>query len=192
MSDLVENVANKFNNVNQEISSENFLFFFKPNKIDEDGFCGVEQKLSVRIIALIALISACCAFITSLVKNNMFLLLWDLFISVVFLIVAFFTFYSTINLKESYANIGYVVYSILWIINFSVIICETIYYLFVFFFPFSNYFFSLRIIIYIFCEWFGLILFLYFLWIVFCFMKNLAKRKVETDKVRDFELDIPI
>jgi len=176
-----------------EFNSENFLFFFKPTKIDEDGFCGLEKKISVRIISLITLFSACCSFISALGKDNIFLLLWDLLISVFFLIVAFFTFYSTINLKESYANIGYVVYSILWIINFSVIICETIYYLFAFLFPFSNYFFSLRILIYIFCEWFGLILFLYLLWIVFCFMISLKKFNIvdEANKIID-EYNIPI
>jgi hypothetical protein len=187
MSSFADNVANKFNEVenkvsqdlnNPDINSENFLFFIKPNEIDEDGVCGLDQKLTVRIISVIALFSAGCAFISSLGKDNIFSLLWDLFISVFFLIVAFYTFYSTINLKDTYANIGYVVYSILWLINCLGIVCETIYYLFKFFYPFSDNFFRPRILAYIFCEWLGLILFLYLLWIVFCFMINLKRGKI--------------
>jgi len=188
MSSLADTVANKFNEVenivsddinNPDINSENFLFFIKPNEIDEGGVCGLEQKLTVQIISVIALFSAGCAFISSLGKDNIFSLLWDLFISVFFLLVAGYTFYSTINLKDTYANIGYVIYSILWIINCFEITCETIYYLFKFFYPFSSYFFRPKILAYIFCEWLGLILFLYLLWIVFCFMINLKRGKIE-------------
>jgi len=186
MENLADNVANKFSevenkvsdNLNNELEADNFLFFIKTNEIDENGVCGLEQKLTVKIISVIALFSACCAFISALGKSSFLSLLWNICVSVFFLIVAFYTFYSTINLKHIYANIGYVVYSILWIINFIEIACETLYYLFKFFYPFSDYFFRPKILAYIFCEWLGLILYLYFLWIVFCFTINLKNGRI--------------
>ena len=127
MSSFADNVANKFNEVenkvsqdlnNPDINSENFLFFIKPNEIDEDGVCGLDQKLTVRIISVIALFSAGCAFISSLGKDNIFSLLWDLFISVFFLIVAFYSFYSTINHNYNYTKIAYLLSTLIWFYSF--------------------------------------------------------------------------
>ena len=88
------------------------MFFIKTNEFDKGGVCGLELKLTVQIISIIALFFASCAFISPLKKVFFFIIMEYKFIYI-FLIVSFYTFYSTINLKHNYANIGYVIYSIL-------------------------------------------------------------------------------
>ena len=89
------------------------MFCIKNNEFGGGRVCRLELKLTVQIISIIAYFSASCVFISALGKRYFFFIIMEYIFISIFLIVSFYTFYSTINLKHNYANIGYVIYSIL-------------------------------------------------------------------------------
>ncbi len=163
----ISDIDNKLGNV----SDEKFLFLFSP-EISEECICGCSQKIGVQIISFLLLLGSIGRFLESLSKNGLFDMIIDICISVFFLLVAFFMFYSTISLKYEHAYIGYIVYSIIWILNCLVYCCNSI---MILFYCLIN--LNTENLGYILGEGINLAISLYFIWIIYCFTMNLKKGK---------------
>ena len=163
----ISDIDNKLGNV----SSEKFLFLFSP-EISEECICGCSQKTGVQIVSFFLLIVSILRFLESLTKNELFDMIIDICFSGFFLLVAFFTFYSTIGLKYDHAYIGYIVYSIIWILNFLIYCYHTI---MIIFYCIIN--LNTNNLGYIIGEGINLCISLYLIWIIYCFTMNLKKGK---------------
>ena len=167
----ISEIDNKLGNP----SDDKFLFVFSP-EVEEDCLCGLSQKMTVRIISIIALLSAITSFLSALGKSELLDMIIDIIFSAIFIAIAFFSFYSTINLKYEYANVGYLCYSILWIISFFCYCYKSLKILFAFLNIFGKDFLT-EGISYIFTQGIILAIYLYFIWILYCFTINLKKGK---------------
>ena len=159
----ISDIDNKLGNV----SDEKFLFLFTPEVSDECIF-GCSQKTGVRIISIFLLLNSIANFLESFTKNELFDMIIDICFSGFFLLVAFFTFYSTISLKYDHAYIGYIVYSIIWILNFIFYCYHTIMILFYCLINLNTHNLG-----YVFGEGINLCISLYLIWIIYCFAKSL-------------------
>ena len=163
----ISDIDNKLGNV----SDEKFLFLFTP-EVSDECICGCSQKTGVRIISIFLLLNSIANFLGSFTKNELFDMIIDICISVFFLLVAFFTFYSTFSLKYEHAYIGYIVYSIIWILNFLIYCYHTI---MIIFYCIIN--LNTNNLGYIIGEGINLCISLYLIWIIYCFTMNLKKGK---------------
>ena len=114
----IDNIQHIPNNLkNMDSSQEYFLFLFKIG-IEEETFCGLSQTMTVRIISIIALIFGISLFIDAFEKGFFFQGFYKLIHCIFYLIIAFYSFCSTINKNSDYAEISYFISAILGIYYF--------------------------------------------------------------------------
>ena len=162
----------------QKNKSEKFIFLFETNIID-DTFYGFSLKTIVRVISIFTLMISITEFFDTL-KNNTFLnLIYHLIISIAFLIITYYIFYSTIEINVNYAFLGYFIYSILWIFLLIKYLFQASLMLVGYLNPYENDFFRIKLLTYIFIEAFILGIYLYFVWILFCYYVNVKRGNIE-------------
>jgi hypothetical protein len=117
---IKNNIENIQNNTFSNFSLDNFFFFFTRNVeevevIQDRGF----QKLLVQTIAFFSLLCSITYFISSLnVKEFFYKGLYYITACVLFLIIAFYSFYSTINHNSNYTKIAYLLSALIWCYSF--------------------------------------------------------------------------
>lgn len=170
-------MSNIGDNIPQEsISKENFLFVFKPTKPDEECLCSLSLKNGVRIIGILVLVGSFGIFTGSFNHLDWFDTIWDLLLTIAFLIIGIYSILSTINMKIEYATIGCIAYSIVFYCNLIKCILEGALMLLSFINPFGEDFFRVKTVLYLLGEGIGLIVDIYLIWIVYCFMISLKKK----------------
>ena len=157
---------------------EKFLFLFETNIID-DSFFGFSLKTIVRIISIFTLLVSITEFLNILDNKTFLKVIYDLLISVTFLIITYFIFDSTIEMNINYAYLGYIIYSILWIVLLIQYLLQASLMLVGYLNPYENDFLRLKLLTYIFIEAFILGIYLYFVWILFCYYVNLKRGKIQ-------------
>ena len=170
-SDISER-ENKMKN----ISDEKFLFLFSP-EVKDDCIFGLNLILVVRIISIIELLLSITSFISIFTENSFFEIIIDICSTILFLIIAFYLFYSTINLKYEYGYISYIIYSVFWIISFLYYCYKSIITLFSFLNIFGSDFLTDNIVNILY-EGIILAIYLYFIWAIYCYIINLKRRKI--------------
>lgn len=159
-----------------QITSPNldkFLFVFTPTKPDEECVFKIPLNIGVRIISIVLLISSLLEFIDALGKNEIWNLIIDVFFSVFFLVIAFFSFMSTINKNYDYSNVSYIVYAIIYIIKVIEYLAKSVLIILGLVNPFGDSFFELKGVWYVIGEGVYLLVLLYFIWIIYCFRCHL-------------------
>ena len=166
----IQNIPSEIKN--NEISEDNFLFFFKP-EISQETICGLTQNISVKIIGIISLISSISYFISCFSGEFFFDGIYEILICIICLIIAFYSFYSALNENSDYAKIAYFSSVILFLIFFIKFLFETLYDIVKFLNIFGSDFLDIKDIFSDIAEGCALLLFLYLVWIIYCFMVNL-------------------
>ena len=159
-----------------DITSPNldkFLFVFTPTKTDDECIFKIPLNIGVRVISIVLLISSLLEFLDALGKNEIWDLIIDVFFSVFFLVIAFFSFMSTINNNYDYSNVSYIVYALIYIIKVIEYIAKSVLIILGLVNPFGDSFFELKGIWYIIGEGVYLFILLYFIWIIYCFRHHL-------------------
>ena len=171
IGDKIENnIPNTLKNI--EFSQDNFLFLFKP-KVDEETICSLSQSMAVKIIAIIALLFAISFFIDIFEKHFFFGGFYKLILCVLYLVIAFYSCYSTINENADYAKIGYLVSAILWIYYFICFALDFLFDLFKFINFLGDDFLNIKEIFHDIGKCCILLIYLYCVYILFCYHVNL-------------------
>ena len=172
----VKSEISELDNKLKNISDEKFLFLFSP-EVKDDCIFGLNLILVVRIISIIVLLSSITFFVSIFSDNSFFEVICDICSSVIFLIIAFYLFYSTINLKYEYGYISYIIYSVFWIISLLYYCYKSIMTLFSFLNIFGSDFLTDNIFD-ILSEGIVLAIYLYFVWAIYCYIFNLKKGRL--------------
>ena len=162
----------------QQNKSEKFLFLFETNIID-DTFYGFSLKTIVRIISIFTLLVSITEFLNIFDNKTFLKVIYDLLISVTFLIITYFIFDSTIEMNINYAYLGYFIYSIIWIFLLIKYLLQASLMLVGYLNPYENDFLRLKLITYVFIEAFIIGIYLYFVWILFCYYVNVKRGNIE-------------
>lgn len=160
----------------KNISDEKFLFFFSP-EVKDDCIFGLNLILVVRIVSIIGLLLSITSFFSIFTENYCVEIIIDICSSVVFLVIAFYLFYSTINLKYEYGYISYIIYSVFWIISLLYYCYKSIITLFSFLNIFGSDFLTDNIVN-ILSDGIILAIYLYFIWAIYCYIINLKRGKL--------------
>ena len=177
IKDSTNEIENNIQNIPSEIkkgefSTDNFLFFFNP-EVSTETICGLTQNISVKIIGIISLICSISYFLSTFSGEFFFDGLYELLLCILCLIIAFYSFYSALNKNSDYAKIAYFSSVILFLIFFIEFLFETLYDIVRFLNIFGNDFLDIKDIFSDIAEGCVLLLLLYLVWIIYCFMVNL-------------------
>ena len=166
------------NRENNENEPETFLFLFETNKIEEN-FYGFGLKTIVRIISIFTLLISIIEFFDAFGNENFINLIFDLIISIILLTVTYYGFYSTIDLNVNKAYLAYLIYAILWVVLLIKYLVKSTLMIFGYIIIYENDFFRLGTICYILIEAFILVMYLYFVWIFFCYYVNMKRGNIQ-------------
>ena len=177
IKDSTNEIENNIQNIPSEIkkgefSTDNFLFFFNP-EVSTETICGLTQNISVKIIGIISLICSISYFLSTFSGEFFFDGIYEIIICVLCLVIAFYSFFSALNENSDYAKIAYFSSVILFLIFFIKFLFETLYDIVRFLNIFGSDFLDIKDIFSDIAEGCGLLIILYLIWIIYCFMVNL-------------------
>ena len=157
-------------------NDEKFLFFFKPDKIDNECIGGISLKNGVRVFSVIVLLKAFISFynIFELKFSNTNFIISLLFF-ICYLFIGSFALISTFNNNLSLAKIAYKLICIFFILEALVILLVSLIIFFAFINPWDEYFFNLKILLSIIWKIVSLFIYLYFIYVLFCFISELKR-----------------
>ena len=152
-----------------------FLFFFKPNSIDNQcigGFSLINGIIIFAVISLLQAISYCLEGFSSILGQEKF---GYISIAIVFLLISVLAFIAAFKENSTCAKACYYLSSILFIFGAIAYICKSLLKIIEFINPWDGDFLQLDFIVYILGRGACLFIYLYFIWILFCFMDNHEK-----------------
>ena len=157
-------------------NDEKFLFFFKPDKIDKECIGGISLKNGVRVFSVIVLIKAFTSFSNIFeLKFNITNFIISLLFFICYLFIGSFALISTFNNNLSLAKIAYKLICIFFILEALVILLVSLIIFFAFINPWDGYFFNLKILLSIIWKIVYLFIYLYFIYVLFCFISELKR-----------------
>jgi hypothetical protein len=158
-------------------SKDTFLFIYTPKYLSIDSFCGCSLRAGIKIVSGFLLFIAISSFYAVLKEDKLTEIIFSSILTFFYLTASIYLFLSIIYLDYKYSRIGYIIYSIIFLI-------DTFDFLFVECFMISgvlevniSYPILMEIIFFI----IGLIVILielYMLWISFCFMVHLKLKRL--------------
>ena len=175
MSSL-ENNHNNFDIKLDELkdpSQEKFLFCIVPDKVDNQCIAGFSLKTGVRILSAIILYEALYSFVQSWDSKYTSKFIFRLIIGICYLCTASLICYTTFNENAQLIKISYIIVCVLFILEFFYYLLKSFLRLFEFINPWDGDFLSLKNVLYIFADLAYLFIFLYFIYIQYCYLVSL-------------------
>ena len=175
MSSL-ENNHNNFDIKLDELkdpSQEKFLFCIVPDKVDNQCIAGFSLKTGVRILSAIILYEALYSFVQSWDSKYTSKFIFRLIIGICYLCIASLICYTTFNENAQLIKISYIIVCVLFILEFFYYLLKSFLRLFEFINPWDGDFLSLKNVLYIFGDLAYLFIFLYFIYIQYCYLVSL-------------------
>ena len=160
---------------NMSYGEDKFLFFFKPKSIDNQCIGGFSLITGIIIFAVVSLLQAISYFsegFSSTVGVEKF---GYILLSIVFLLIAIFSAIAAFKENTTCAKVAYCLASILFIFAAIAYLCKSILKIIEFINPWDGDFLQLDFLIYILGRGLLLFIYLYFIWILFCFISNHEK-----------------
>ena len=157
----------------KEPSQEKFLFCIVPEKVDKEGIAGLSLKNGVRILSAILLYEALYSFSRSWDTKYTSKFICRLIIGLCYLCTSCVSFYSTFNNNIKYAKISFYAAEILFILEFLCYLLKSFLRIFEFVNPWDGDFLNLKNVLYIVGDLIYLFVFLYFIYVQYCFIANL-------------------
>lgn len=155
------------------LDQKNFLFCVKPKTLDKQTIGGFTLKTGVRVFSVFIFLEALNTLVDLFSADTFWKFICYLLVFIFFLMVGFYVLYSTIKDKLSFARIGYFGISVIFIVQVIHYVAQSILKIIDFITPWDGDFLKLRFLVYIFGEGLFLFIYLYFIWVLFCFMKTL-------------------
>ena len=161
--------------LSSEASENKFLFFFQPNNIDNECIGGISLINGIKIFALVSLIQALSNFME--VFNSDFLIekIGYIILTVLFCIICLCSFLAAVNENTKLAKISYWLAAFLFLLSAIKFLCKGVLKIIEFINPWDGDFLQLDFLVYILGRGLYLFIYLYFIWILFCFISNHEK-----------------
>ena len=156
-------------------NDEKFLFFFKPDKIDNECVGGISLKNGVRVLSVIVLLKAFTSFSNIFESKFTTNFIISLLFFICYLCIGLFALISTFNDSLSLAKIAYKLICIFFILEAFVILLVSLIILFAFINPWDGDFFNLKILLAIIWKIVYLFIYLYFIYVLYCFISELKR-----------------
>ena len=173
LNDIKLSIEDHANNISY--GEDKFLFFFEPKNLDNECVGGISLVNGVRIFAGISLIQALNScmeiFQTTLWMEKFGYIL----LTLVFLTICLCAFFSTLSENMTFAKIAYWVSAAAFLLAAIKYICKSFLKIIEFINPWDGDFLQLDFLVYVFGRGFYLFLYLYLIWILYCYMANHAK-----------------
>ena len=156
-------------------NNEKFLFFFTPEKIDTECIGGITLKNGVRILSVIVFYEALSSLAVLFETEYTYKFIINLLFFIFYLSIGCLAFISTFNNSISLSKISYTILCILFIVEALFYLVKCAVRLIEFINPFDGDFLKLKIIIFILGKLAYLFIFLYFIYVLFCYTVSLKK-----------------
>ena len=169
------------NNHSEEEIDSKFLFIKKPTKLESECIFDIPLKTGVLIIGIIHILHGLQEFTESYVDLSALKAIYEFCISLGLIISGILCIYSVLSASILFLKWSYIIGSILFIfetVNFCLL---SLYDLFMFFNFGENNFLNVRIILAIFMKGGHMIVWLYFLWIMYCYLSQLKMGLIVDD-----------
>ncbi len=177
MSDVkIDEMVNYLPNAsrNLQTNDEKFLFFFDPKIMDEKKFLfGFSLKTGVQIFSVVALIQAISSFFDIFNPGSFLMFFVNIVAFVIYLVIAFYAFLSTIKDNYLFAKVSYLTASVLFLLIAIKYVCKSIIKIIEFITPWDGDFLRLDFLVYIFGYGLFLFIILYFIYVLYHYMLEL-------------------
>ena len=156
-------------------NQDKFLFFFTPEKVDKECMGGITLKNGVRILSVIVLYEAFCSLAITFDTKNTIKFILHLLLFILYLGIAGLALYSTFNDNLSLARFSYIALCVLFILKVLFYLLRCAIRLIEFINPWDGDFLKLKAITFILGKLAYLFIFLYFIYVLFCYIVSLKK-----------------
>lgn len=164
------------NNLNTE--NEKFFFIFTPKTVDIECCCCFCLRTGMKLLSIMFLCNATSSFMSAVKSVVPLIIIISIVLSLLSLVIAFYLYIAAVNLNAHYANVAYVLYEIVILINLIEDVTAMILLCFGFIAPLGeqNVFLVLSIFIIVCGITVGVNL--YFLWIIFSFKVHMGNNRI--------------
>ena len=190
MSERTEQVLNQIPDAVDKVplSDEKFLGFFEPFKIDNELLFGIPLKTGVKILSLLILIRSISSFINILKPETLWKLIINVIIFIVLFATALYAYFSTVRENYGYAKVAYIVLAVIFAYQAIIYLCKSLLKIIEFITPWDGDFLNFDFIVYVLGYGAYLFVILYFIWVLYCYMRTLKGGVVSVDNnVEDVE-----
>ena len=170
----IKNDDVKLENLNDP-NTEKFLFLVTPEKIDTECIGGISLKNGVRILSVIVFYEALSSLEGILDSKYYSKFIFSLLFLIFYLIIGCLALYSTFKDDLYSARISYIILCIIFIIEGLFYLLKCTIRLIEFINPWDGGFLKLKTIIFILGKIAYLFIFLYFIYILYCYIISLKK-----------------
>ena len=152
-----------------------FLFFFQPNSIDNECIGGISLINGIKIFAAVSFIQAISSF-SEIFNAEIFLeKIGYILLTTAFVIICLCSLFAALNENTTLAKISYFLAGFLFVLAAIKFLCKSVLKIIEFINPWDGDFLQLDFLVYIFGRGLFLFIYLYFIWITFCFLSNHEK-----------------
>ena len=167
MENELENIK-----LSSEGSENKFLFFVEPKNIENECIGGISLANGIIIFAVISLLQAINSFMEIFERTIFLDKIGYIILASIFLLIAFCSLFGALKDNVSFLKISYWLSAILFILAAIKYICKSLLKIIEFINPWDGDFLQLDFVTYIFGKGVLLFIYLYFIWIIFCYMSN--------------------
>ena len=161
--------------LSSEPNENKFLFFVEPKGVENECIGGISLSKGIIIFAIVSIIQAIDSFREGFQASLYLEKVGYFILASIFLIIAFCALLGVLNDQMIFLKISYWIAAILFIFAAIKFICKSFLKIIEFINPWDGDFLQLKFVTYIFGRGFLLFIYLYFIWIIFCYMSNHQK-----------------
>ena len=161
--------------LSSEPGKDKFLFFVEPKNIDNECIGGISLANGIKIFAVVTLIQAISSLMEIFQAEVFLEKLGYIILTTLFFLVCFSLCMAAFMENMTFAKISYWLAAILFIISAVKFLCKSVLKTIEFINPLDGDFLDLKFLTYILGRGLYLFIYLYFIWIVFCFLANHEK-----------------
>ena len=156
-------------------NEEKFLFFFQANNVDKECIGGISLVTGIKIFSVVSLLQAINSFMDIFQSTTHYQKIVNISLTLIFLVICFCAFFCTVNENMSFARISYCLAAIIFLLGTLKFLWKGLWKMVEFINPWDGDFLQFEFFTYILGRGFILFAYLYFIWIIYCFMSNHSK-----------------
>ena len=154
-------------------SKEKFLFCIVPEKVDKECIAGLSLKNGVLILSAILLYEALYSLLKAWDTKYTSKFIFRILLGLCYLCTSCLSCYSAVNSNLNYSKISFIIVEILFTLEFLYYLLKSFLRVFEFINPWDGDFLNLRNILYIIGDLAYFLVFLYFIYVQYCFIVSL-------------------
>ena len=161
------------------VNDEQFVFCLNFPKFEYDFCCGFSLKTGSIFLSFLFLVFSIISLINVLKSNNKIEIYTSIFLIIIYSISFLLILISTFNYSFILAYYAYLIYTIMLILNLSEIIISTIFIFCGIYVPFGRENVFVKGISFLLIGFLYVGVYLYCLWIIFCYVIHLKYNRIE-------------